>query len=435
MSHRWLYAWALGSVAFGGVSLIVPLYVVSLGGDPFTLGVLAAAAAFAGVPGALAFGGLADRTGKRRGFVVAALGLVAVMAALVPLTQSIPIVVGANAVIWFASAAALPILTLLAVTDVPDSQWSAQIARLNTYQGVGWALGLLAGAVWTAGAELVLDPLAAQQGFLLACAGCAGLSCVAAVRLLPPDPRPGEEPSPRKLRRAIRRAGRFNVRGVTFPFSPVRVDPRDLHPSRLARRFTPDLTLYFGAIVLVFAGSAVFFAPLPAFLGDAGYGSDGIFALYLVSSIASAVFFDRVGRLATRHDAELVQIAGLLGRAVGLPLVALVGIVFGATTIGLVGTATVFVLIGLSWAVISVTTGTIVTQLAPAGVRGEALGVYSALMAFAGGLGSLLGGWLAASSFGLAFAVAGGLVLSGAGLVGLLWHRTATVSALDRSAV
>ena len=63
------------------------------------------------------------------------------------------------------------------------------------------------------------------------------------------------------------------------------------------------------------------------------------------------VFFERVGRLATRHDAELVQVAGLLGRAVGLPLVALVGIVFGATTIGLVGTTAVFALIGLSWAV------------------------------------------------------------------------------------
>ncbi|QSW99106.1 MFS transporter [Haloterrigena alkaliphila] len=433
MSDRWLYAWGLGSAAFGGVSVIVPLYVVSLGADPFTLGILAAAAAFAGVPGALAFGGLADRTGKRRMFVVAALSLVAVMSVAIPFTRSIAVVIAANATVWFASAAVLPILTLLAVADAPDAQWSERIARLNTYQGVGWALGLLAGTVWTVGAARVLGPVAAQRGFLLACAACAALSCLASVRTLPPDPEPGAEPEPRKLRRAMRRAGRFNVRGVTFPFSPVRVDPRGLHPRRVAHRFTPELTLYFLAIVLVFAGSAAFFAPLPAFLAELGYGSDGIFALYLLSSVASAVCFDRVGRLAAAHDARLVQVAGLLGRAIGLPAAAVVGTALGVTRVGLVGTTVVFAVIGITWAVISVTTGTIVTQLAPAGVRGEALGVYSALTAFAGGVGSVAGGWLAASSYAVAFTVAGGLVLAGAGVVLALWRRTITVAEPDRS--
>ncbi|WP_121744408.1 MFS transporter [Natronorubrum halophilum] len=435
MSDRWLYAWALGSAAFGGASLIVPLYVVSLGGDPFTLGVLAAAAAFVGVPGALAFGGLADRTGKRRAFVLVALALVAAMLLVVPLTRSIPIVIAANAAIWFASAAVLPILTLLAVTDVPDNRWSARIARLNTYQGVGWALGLFAGTVWTAGTTRLVDPLAAQQGFLVICAGCAAVSVVAAGRSLPPDPGPGDDPEPQKLRRASQRAGRFNIRGVTFPFSPVRIDPRGLHPRRLARRFTPSLTLYFGAIVLVFSGSAAFFAPLPAFLGEIGYGSDGTFVLYLLSSLASAVFFDRVGAFATTHDARLVQVGGLLARAVALPVVAIAGAALGVTRVGLVGTGLVFGIIGLTWAVIAVTTGTIVTQLAPASVRGEALGAYSALMAFAGGVGSIAGGWLAASSYVLAFTVAGGLVLAGAGVVALLWYHMTAVVEPDRTAI
>ena len=47
MSDRWLYAWGLASLGLGGASLIVPLYVVELGGGPATLGILAAAAAAA----------------------------------------------------------------------------------------------------------------------------------------------------------------------------------------------------------------------------------------------------------------------------------------------------------------------------------------------------------------------------------------------------
>lgn len=56
MSERWLPAWGLAALAFGGASLIVPLYVVELGGDAFALGVLFASASFVGVPGALGGG-------------------------------------------------------------------------------------------------------------------------------------------------------------------------------------------------------------------------------------------------------------------------------------------------------------------------------------------------------------------------------------------
>lgn len=432
MSNRWLYAWGIASIALGGASLIVPLYVVTLGGDPFLLGILAAVAAFVGVPGALLFGRLADRTGKRRVFVLVALALVATMLAIIPALESIPLVIAANAVIWFAFAAAVPVLTLLAVVDVPEAAWSERIALLNEYQGIGWAAGLVLGALWTAGAELILDPVTAQRGLFLVCAGAAAIALGAGYRFLPADPAPGDEPEPRRIRRAIRTAARFNVRGATFPVTPSRMDVRRLHPRQLAARFTPTLAVYFGAVFLVFAGSAAFFAPLPAFLSDVGFGTDGIFVMYVVSSLAAAVFFGRAGTLAANHDVTRVQLVGLVVRSVAFPLVAIVGAAFGAATLGFGVAALVFAVIGLTWAVIAVTAGTLVTQLAPAGVRGEALGVYSALSALAGGIGSIVGGWLAASGYILAFGVAGGLVATGAVVVVVVHRQLAPVPASDR---
>lgn len=432
MSNRWLYAWGIASIALGAASLIVPLYVVTLGGDPFLLGILAAAAAFVGVPGALLFGRLADRTGKRRVFVLVALALVAAMLAIIPLLESIPLVVAANAVIWFAFAAAVPVLTLLAVVDVPEPAWSERIALLNKYQGVGWAVGLVLGAIWTAGAELVLDPATAQQGLFYLCAGAGAIALVAGYRFLPADPAPGDEPEPRRLRRAIRAAAGFNVRGVTFPFTPARMDVRRLHPRRLTTRFTPTLALYFGAVFLVFAGSAAFFAPLPAFLSGVGFGTDGIFVMYVVSSLTAAAFFGRAGTLAVDYDVTSLQTVGLLVRAFAFPLVAIGGAAFGAATLGFGVAAVLFVVIGLSWAIIAVTAGTLVTQLAPVSVRGEALGVYSALSALAGGVGSVVGGWLAASGYVLAFGVAGGLVATGGVVVVLVHWRLSPAPAADR---
>ncbi|ELZ57200.1 MULTISPECIES: MFS transporter [Halorubrum] len=420
MSDRWLYAWGLASVAFGGASLVVPLYVVDLGGGPFVLGILAAVAAIVGVPGALWFGRVADRTGRRRGLVLVALVATALAVAVVPLTDRIAAVIAANAVVWFAFAAATPVLTLLAVADAPEAAWSERIADLNRYQGVGWALGLLLGTAWTVGGALVASPAVATRSLFAPLAVAAALSCVAAVRTLPADPTgdrgdgPDALPSGSRVRRAIRRADRFAVRGATLPGSLSRTDFRGLDPRRLAARFTPGLAAYFLAALLFLSGFSAFFAPLPAFLTEIGFGSGGTFALYLINSAAAAVAFGTAGRLAADGNVVRLQVGGLVARAVAFPAVALFGSALGAGALGFVAVGVAFASVGLTWAVIAVTAGVVVTRLAPPAIRGEALGAYAALGALAGGIGSVLGGWLAAIGYGLAFGVAAALVLVGA---------------------
>jgi len=417
MSQRWLYAWGLSSVAFGGASLLVPLYLVSLGGDPITLGVLAAVAAFVGVPGALVFGRIADKTGKRRGLVLSMGALLAAVILVMPLTQSVVLVIVLNGAIWFAFAAATPVVTLLAVSDVPEPQWSDAIGTLNKFQGVGWALGLLLGTVWTGVGAQFLATEAVLVGFIFLLGGCAIGGLALGALYIPIDAVVGPPPEGDRLRRALRRADRFSIRTATFPFTLARADFRGLHPSRLRQRFTPALALYFGAVIVFFAGFSAFFAPLPVFLTETGFSSNQIFLLYLINSLGAAVFFGVAGTLAAKYEVTIMQAAGLVGRAVALPLIALSGLAFGVSPSGFGTLAVIFALIGITWAVIAVTAGTLVTQLAPTAIRGEALGVYAALSAFAGGIGSILGGWLAATSYLVAFTSAGGLVLIGAVLV------------------
>ena len=55
-------------------------YAIEPGAGPFLVGLLAATAAFAGVPGAVRWGRLAARTGRRRVFVVASLALTSSLA-------------------------------------------------------------------------------------------------------------------------------------------------------------------------------------------------------------------------------------------------------------------------------------------------------------------------------------------------------------------
>lgn len=421
MKNGWLYAWALGSVALGGASLIVPLHVVSLGGTPFTLGILASVAAFAGVPGALVVGRLADRTGKRRLYVLGALVLVVVMLLLMAAISSIPFVIFANGVLWFAFAAVTPVLTILAVSGHPIEDWSDRIAQVNKYQGVGWALGLLAGVIWTGLGSRFYSIETVYTMFFIGTAACAAGGLFLGIQYFPADPvgrgSSGTRVSGARIRRVLQRTNRLSVRMVLFPFTVPRMEFRGLRTRRLLDRFTRVLAIYFGAVFVVFTGFAAFFAPLPAFLTDVGFRSDEIFFLYLLSSVGSAVTFGTAGRIARSLDVSRFQGIGLLLRGGAFPIVAIVGLTLGASLLSLALSGVLLVLVGVAWAIIAVTAGTLVSRLAPMTVRGEALGVYAALGALAGGFGSILGGWIATMSYLVAFGAAGALVVLGAIIV------------------
>jgi MFS family permease len=424
---RWLCGWALGYAAVGAASLLVPLYALELGGSAFLVGLLAATAAFAGVPGAILWGRLAARSGRRRRFVLVALGATAGVLALVPLvgTPLVPLpTAGAllvlNAALWFVVAAAAPVLNLVVVEGVPADRWERRFGVLNHYQGYGWLAGLVAGAVWSAVATRFVSPLAAQRLFFVLSA-VAALGGLLLVRLWYPDP---SEVSLRRFVRGYRRlkgdrswrSGRV-LRVV--PFGPNRLywSLRTLDLDRARERFSPGLFGYLLAATCCFVGFSVFFGPLPAYLDTAGYTTDEVFTLFVLSGVGSAVSYARVGDLSTERDPRRLQTGALAARAVCFPLVA----VFGTTlppTVGLVVVGGVFVLVGVTWAVVAVTATGLVTRLAPDRVRGEALGVYTALSSVGGGLGSAVGGALATwVGYLPTFGTAAGLVVAGLVLV------------------
>ncbi|QSG10930.1 MFS family permease [Halapricum desulfuricans] len=418
MTDRWLYPWGLGSVAFGGASLLVPLYAVQLGASAFQLGLLASAAALAGAPGAVVFGRLADRVSVRRPLVVGTLAVVAACLAVIPFVSTVTAVVVANAALWLVIAAVAPVVTMVVVDATPESAWAGRIGRLNKFQGYGWAGGLLVGTVWPLAVGRFVGVETAMRTLFWMFAACGAVSAAGTAWTLP---RPDDHvTSPRQLRRIgrILATSRGSIRGTTVVFSPNRLywSTRALRPERLRERFSPALVTYLLAAALFLSGSAAFWAPLPLALTDAGIGSGPVFGLYLLASLGSAVLYEPAGRLASRYDLRRLQAGALAVRAVSLPVVALAaGIGIVSFRFGFVGLW--LAIIGGTWGVMAVVGTAIVTHLAPPEVRGEILGVHAALGAVAGGVGGLLGGWVATVGYVAAFVIAAGLVLSGAALV------------------
>lgn len=421
MAHRWLYAWALGSVAFGGASLLVPLYVVQLGGTTVDLGVLFATSAVIGAPGAIVFGRLADRIAHRRPLVLITLTVVTVALAVVPLLGSITAVILANAVLWLVVAAIGPVLTMLVVGEAPTDAWANRIGQLNKFQGYGWAGGLVLGAIWPLVGRPLLGPDDATRALFWLLAICAGVAGLIATRSLPqlaPGAHVTSERAARRIARYMAATGR-GVKGSSFVFAPNRLywSTRGIRPRRLIKRLDSALSTYFLAAGLFVTGSGMFWAPLPLFFTGQGFTAAQIFGLYLAASIGSAVLYEPAGRLAARFDIRQLQTGALAGRGLLFVIVGGLGGV-SALSLGLAPAGVLLTLLGVTWAVIAVLGTSIVTRLAPISVRGESLGVHTAITAVAGGVGGILGGWVASFGYLVAFGAAGGLVFLGAALVG-----------------
>lgn len=411
-NDRWLRAWAVGFAAVGGASVLLPLYALSLDAGAFLVGLMASTAAFAGVPGAVIWGRVAGRANRRRPFVLFALLATAAVLLVSPLLRTPVALVVANAALWFAVTAASPVLNLVVVEGFEQSRWDARIARLNTLQGWGWLAGLLLGTVWTAGApRLGYTTVSAQRTLLTGLGLLAVLATVLFVRFYPEAAHTSERRFLRRYRSLSRdgwRGDRF-VRGV--PYGPNRIywSLRALRSGRLSDRFGRPLLGYLAGTALFSAGFAVFWGPMPAHLTGIGFADGVVFLCFLANTLGSTVCYDPVGRLVERYRAANLQFGALIVRAALFVATAFLASQF------LIGG--VLAAIGVTWAVVAVTTTGIVARLAEDRLRGEALGLVVALSGLGAGVGNAVGGAVAAATNPVVtFGLAAVTVLAGCGV-------------------
>jgi len=423
-SDRWLYALSLSAVASSVAGLLVPLYLVRIGGDAAALGLSASLASLVGAPGAVFAGRYADRTGNHRGLVLTSLAVSAVTLGLLPLIHTVPAVIAVNALLAFALAAIAPVVTMLVVGDSPESNWGVRIARLNTVQGYGATAGLVIGSAWTLVVGGVFAAGATQASLFVLAAAFGVASAVLAARSLPRADKLRVGPrGSNRVATILTRTSR-TVRDATVSVAANRIfwAVRSFSRRRVRRlrsEFPTVLWIYFGAAFLFFTGFAVFWAPLPLYLTTAGFSSGEVFALYLVNNVASMVLYGGAGRLVGLYDVRLVQ-GGALGLRAGAFLgVGILGVGYlSPDSVGPLAVVMAFLaVVGVTWAFIAVTGTAIVSRHAPESARGGILGLYAALSAVGGSLGSLFGGWLAGFGFGVAVLVAAALVVAGGTIV------------------
>jgi MFS transporter, DHA1 family, tetracycline resistance protein len=271
-------------VGFGMVLPILPLWAEEFGASPTEIGLLTASYAVAQIVFAPLWGRLSDRYGRRPVILVSLAGS-AIAALMIGLA-------GALVVVWVARvlqgvAGASYAAAQAYVADVTTARERARgMGLIGAAFGLGFILGPAFGAVFSA--------VDARLPFFVA-AGLAAVNLAIAFRRLPESLRPG---APRA------QAPRLDV----------------LRRALASRELGPLVWLSFVA-TFAFVGMEATFALFGERRFD--YGATEIAGLFAFIGVMAAVAQGLlIGRLAERFGEGRVMIAGLVGTAAGLLLVA-----------------------------------------------------------------------------------------------------------------
>jgi MFS family permease len=373
----WYLAYALlGATAAGLTSILLPL-AVSHTGSATHIGLVMAAVSLGGLTAPL-WGGLADRYRLHRWLLAGGLLVTAGGLAVFPFTT--------QPAVWFAlallqgigAAAAATVANLFVVETHPKREWDERIGWLQTFYGGGQVAGLLlAGAFSTAHLRI---------GLLVA-AGLAALGALLGLATARTPPKPKGEPRPVLLYPA--RHGEWSLSSPQRLFHYLTA--RTLKVLSVAMR--SPFGLFLLAWLLAFAGSAAVFSLYPVLMQQlfamAPGVSSSVFALAaglgLLLYSPAGIWADRWGPgwvLRAGFSLRLLALAGLLGLSL---------VQFGGASWLALGA---FVLVVLSWSLLTVSGTALTARLSPIG-EGEGMGIYNAVTAASGVLGSALGGWAA----------------------------------------
>jgi MFS family permease len=349
---------------------VLPLLAQSLGADAAAIGLIAAASTVTGILTSLLAGRLSDRLGRRPLLLLA--GIVFATAPFLYLAVSTPLMLGlVRAYHGLATAVFGPVASAY-VTDLSATGRGERLGVFSSAQLAGRSIAPAIGGVL-----LAVGP----WEWVYVAAGLTGIAVLAGMwPLAEPttvEPSTPEEPngvitiaSPAIIATSVAEAGQFFAFGAIETF-------------------------------------------LPLYAVSIGIAPIGIGLLFAVQVGVRTLLRPLFGRVSDRHGRRGPILAGLVVSAVATALLPL--------TVDLAALLALSAAFGLGLSLAQAATQAFVADLAPAPVRGTALGLMSTIMDIGQAAGPVIVGLLvAASSYRCGFLAAGLVVMAAMCLFGLV---------------
>ncbi|MCJ7634714.1 MFS transporter [Candidatus Bathyarchaeota archaeon] len=372
LSSAWYFSYFPSGIAFGMLSVLVPLYFVNdLGGSLLDLGVMTAVATIVLIPFSIYLGKFPDRYGKSKPFILSSYLVTSVILVMISRTRSVLGFQVLYVLMNLANYITGPATSVLIAESYERGAWGRTMARRNFIEGLAQAIGL--GICTIAAEALGYETLLSATPYLVF---LSLLITFFAVR----DP-------PFHIERFLSRVESpvENLEALSF-----RVNSRGgVSKSRfgsLRLGEAPKMNLFgIGMILFAFAASNAF-TFLPIYLTkQAKFSSSLVFGVFFVRSLAGTLGYLAISPLVAR-GAGLAVKAATIARVVLILLLSTIPVL--AMPFSVILSLILLSAISLSWSLYSLGIEVITVQYS--GVGG--LGVYDALASLGSSAGGLVGG-------------------------------------------
>jgi MFS family permease len=367
--------WRLGfffhEMAFGLLSVFIPLYVVTLGGSLVDIGIMTSVALFAAIPASLFWGYICDRTRRYKLYILLSFISATILLYLFTLTTSIGLFI-----ILYVAMAALHVAhqapkNVLIAEHYSREDWEKSYAFYEGFTEIGLLLGLLLGF-------LVSFIGLSSNSILFLCSGLNLTAFILSIFLVT-DPLLIFERRLVSIEKKIDR---------TYQGSWTASKILDGIPLREKLRGESFLAFSIGLLLFSLA-SSLFFTPLPIFFSkQLALPTGMVFVVYMLNSSGGVAGYFFAGKRILRSEEKVQVRRVVLFRGIlVLSLVALVQIAVYPT----IAAAIILILMGFVYAFYYVFTLSLSMELIPTGRTG----LLDVLVSAGGACGSFLGPFLA----------------------------------------
>ncbi|MEM3668706.1 MAG: MFS transporter, partial [Candidatus Bathyarchaeia archaeon] len=274
--------WRLGfffhEMAFGLLSIFLPLYIVSIGGSLVQFGIMSATALVLTIPASFFWGYLCDKTRHYKRYILISFLSSTIILFFFTLTTTIGFLIMLCAVMSIFHVAHETPKNVLIAEFYTREEWEKSFALYEGFTETGWLIGLLLG--------FLTSTYGVAPAFTLLL--CSGLNLVAFIisLLLVTDPLLIFERSLVNIEKAVG----FAHKGVMVATKILDGLPLN---GRLKRE---NQYAFFAGLVLFSLATSMLFTPLPVFFSrDLAFSAGVVFVIYALNSAASVTGYFLAG--------------------------------------------------------------------------------------------------------------------------------------------
>ena len=373
---RWLIGFVFYKIAFGLLSVLLPLYITQTvsQGSLVVWGIFTATATFLAIPFAFLWGYLCDTTQRYRFFILMSFATVTVLLYIFSLTTNLLMLGVLYALIVIFEVAHEPPKNVLIAETYSHKEWKHGFASYEAWTELGWVVGLLSG--------FLLAALSLGNSTMLLISVFFSFISFIATAIFVMDPALIFERGLVSIEKSISVVER----------GAVLLSRADTDPQPLKEFKQENISALCVGLVLFALATSMFFTPLPIFfVRNLALQTSMVFVLFLLNSTSCFLGYLRIQRRTDSPEGNksIKRIALLRSGLVLLPIFAGISPFLGALALSI----TVLVAMGLVYAFYSISVLSLSMEVIPRGKTG----LFTALIGTGSAVGSFTGSLMAES--------------------------------------